>query len=31
MQGRRAAWHADLGAFRRWGDVVDYVKDEGGG
>lgn len=29
MRGERAAWHADLGAFARWADVVQYVKDEG--
>ena len=26
MRGERASWHADLGAFRSWADVVDYVK-----
>lgn len=31
MQGRRASWHPDLGAFKRWSDVMDYVTaDEGG-
>lgn len=32
MEGRRQSWHADLGAFKNWDDVLDYVKnDEGGG
>jgi superfamily I DNA/RNA helicase len=29
--GRSAAWHADLGAFKRWDDVVDYVNNDAGG
>ncbi len=32
MNGKRQGWHADLGAFKSWADVVDYVNnDEGGG
>jgi superfamily I DNA/RNA helicase len=31
MQGRRASWHPDLGAFAKWGDVVDYVNNDSGG
>jgi hypothetical protein len=26
MRGEPARWHADLGAFKRWADVVEYVK-----
>jgi superfamily I DNA/RNA helicase len=31
MQGRRASWHADLGAFKNWDDVLDYVNNDEGG
>ncbi len=30
-EGRRAAWHADLGAFKNWDDVMDYVNNDHGG
>jgi hypothetical protein len=28
QRGQRAGWHADLGAFKNWSDVVQYVKEE---
>jgi hypothetical protein len=31
MNGRKAAWHADLGAFKNWDDVIDYVNNDHGG
>lgn len=31
MQNRRASWHADLGAFKNWGDVLDYVDNDDSG
>lgn len=31
MNGKRAAWHVDLGAFKSWGDVLDYVNNDHGG
>ena len=31
LSGRTAAWHADLGAFKSWNDVVDYVNNDAGG
>ncbi len=31
MSGRRQGWHADLGVFNSWGDVLDYVKNDDGG
>jgi superfamily I DNA/RNA helicase len=31
MEGRSQAWHPDLGAFKRWEDVLDYVKNDDGG
>ena len=31
MRGERAAWHADLGAFKNWSDVIDYVENDEGG
>lgn len=31
MDGRRAPWHADLGAFDNWADVLDYVNNDAAG
>lgn len=31
QSGRRASWHPDLGAFRTWDDVIDYVNNDAGG
>jgi superfamily I DNA/RNA helicase len=31
MAGRKAAWHPDLGAFKSWSDVEDYVNNDHGG
>jgi len=31
MRGQRASWHADLGAFKNWDDVEDYVNNDHGG
>ena len=31
MGGKRASWHADLGAFKNWDDVMDYVENDEGG
>lgn len=31
MDGRRAAWHPDLGAFKNWDDVMEYVQNDEGG
>lgn len=31
IAGRSASWHADLGAFRSWNDVVHYVDNDEGG
>ncbi len=31
MNGRRASWHPDLGAFSDWVDVMDYVDNDEGG
>jgi hypothetical protein len=31
LSGRSASWHADLGAFKTWNDVVDYVNNDEGG
>jgi superfamily I DNA/RNA helicase len=31
MEGERVSWHADLGAFKSWDDVLDYVENDSGG
>ncbi len=31
MSGKRQSWHADLGAFKNWDDVLDYVQNDDGG
>lgn len=31
MEGERVSWHADLGAFKTWDDVLDYVENDAGG
>lgn len=31
MNGQRASWHADLGAFKNWNAVVEYVNNDSGG
>lgn len=31
MRGKRQGWHADLGAFKNWDDVLDYVNNDDGG
>jgi hypothetical protein len=30
IDGRRAAWHPELGIFKSWGAVLDYVNNDGG-
>lgn len=31
MQGKRASWHPDLGVFKNWDDVMEYVENDEGG